>query len=322
MYKMDPTSFTKTSFCGKEVDNITENSSKEYILNQMSILCSGARYDGRYAKVYNVQYSNNLRNPHIVCLKSSGTPYLLFLTQINETDYCFLIDKKVKEGYSFPKIFILPYIFKKVLYRGSLFECELLRDRENVWSILIGDSYYCYGKNTSKNMVVMDRISQIHTVLSTEFIRTEFTETCEMLVKRYFDYHEITDIMDNFIPSLTYDIRGFYFVPLRCSYSKILWMFPRDNPTHKFTETLRPKKTIESTNDTEIFRIIRTLKPDVYELYRVNEDELEKVGVALVQKIDTSRMLEKLFRGRGPCEEVRVPCDYNPRFKKWEPKIK
>ena len=90
---MDPTSFTKTSFCGKEVDNITENEAKEYILNQMSILCSGIKYNGRYAKVYNTQYANNLRNPHIVCLKSSGTPYLMFLTQINQTDYCFLIDK-------------------------------------------------------------------------------------------------------------------------------------------------------------------------------------------------------------------------------------
>ena len=67
---MDPTSFTQTSFCGSTVDNITENEAKQYILNQMSIKCSGITYQSRYAKVYNEQYKKNLNNPHILCLKS------------------------------------------------------------------------------------------------------------------------------------------------------------------------------------------------------------------------------------------------------------
>ena len=93
---MEPTSFTKTSFCNVEIDNITTNESKEYILNQMSILCSEIKYNTRYAKVYNDKFSKNLNNPHIFCLKSSGTPYLLFLTQINDVNYCFSLIKKLK----------------------------------------------------------------------------------------------------------------------------------------------------------------------------------------------------------------------------------
>ena len=50
---MDPTSFTKTSFCNVSIDNITQNESKEYILNQMNVLCSGIKYNDRYAKIYN-----------------------------------------------------------------------------------------------------------------------------------------------------------------------------------------------------------------------------------------------------------------------------
>ena len=73
---MDPTSFTKTSFCGVEIDNITENNAKQFILDQMGLLCSGVQYKSRYAKVYNDKYSRNLKNPHIVCLKSSGAPHL------------------------------------------------------------------------------------------------------------------------------------------------------------------------------------------------------------------------------------------------------
>ena len=127
---MDPSSFTKTSFCNVEIDKITTNDSKNYILNQLSLLCSGIKYNSRYAKVFNEQFSKNLNNHHIFFLKSSGTPYLLFMSQINGINYCFFIDKKIKEGYDYPKIFILPYEFPPELYKSTLFECELIRTRE------------------------------------------------------------------------------------------------------------------------------------------------------------------------------------------------
>ena len=41
---MDPSSFTKTSFCNIEIDNITTNESKQYILNSLSLLCSNIKY--------------------------------------------------------------------------------------------------------------------------------------------------------------------------------------------------------------------------------------------------------------------------------------
>ena len=39
-------------------------------------------------------------------------PYLLYCTQINDVNYCFLIDKKIKDGYKFPKIFLVHYRFE------------------------------------------------------------------------------------------------------------------------------------------------------------------------------------------------------------------
>ena len=66
---MDPSSFTKTSFCGSEVDNITTNESKKYILNSLSLLCSNIKYNSRYAKVFNEQFSKNLNNHPKINLK-------------------------------------------------------------------------------------------------------------------------------------------------------------------------------------------------------------------------------------------------------------
>ena len=141
---MDPKSLTRTGFCAKEIDNVTDNAMKKYILDNMEMKTS-VTYRQRYAKLYNEQFAKNLNNPHIVCLKSSGTPYLLFCTQINDTNYCFLIDKKIKDGYEYPKIFVVHYRFDPELFNGTLFEVELIRDNNQDWSLLIGDIYTMSG---------------------------------------------------------------------------------------------------------------------------------------------------------------------------------
>ena len=184
---MNPSSLTKTGFCGKSVDNVTDNELKEFILQDMKLKCGGIQYNTRYAKVYNEQYSRNLNNPHIICLKSSGTPYLLFLTQINNTNYCFLIDKKIKEGYSYPKIFIVPYHFKNHLYKGTLFECELIRDKYQKWSLSIDDIYYHLGK-TMKKIIIIERLNNIHSIFTNDMLESEFIKTCPIQIKKYFDF--------------------------------------------------------------------------------------------------------------------------------------
>jgi len=307
---MDPSSFTKTSFCGSEIDNITKNQSKEYILNQLSLLCSGIKYNSRYAKVFNEQFSQNLNNPHIFFLKSSGTPYLLFLTQINGVNYGFFIDKKIKEGYDFPKIFILPYEFSAELYKGTLLECELIRKKNKKWCIGINDIYYHQGKNMKKKIII-DRINMIHDILSSNYNESEFTKTCYLFVKKYFDYKDLSYALNEFAPNLDYDTRGLYFVPLRVDYSNILYIFPKEYNPVKMKEL--PQK------QTKCFRIMKTMKPDVYELYLSKEDSLMKLGIALVQTTLLSHSLVTWFQDKKYDDIILVECKYNDFFKKWEP---
>ena len=73
---MDTSSFTKTSFCGKKMDNVTDNRVKEFILKDLS-LKTNKNYNSRYAKVLNENYMKNLKNKHIVNVKTGGAPYLL-----------------------------------------------------------------------------------------------------------------------------------------------------------------------------------------------------------------------------------------------------
>ncbi len=304
---MDPSSFTKTSFCNVDIDNITTNESKKFILNQLSILCSGIKYNSRYAKVFNEQFSKNLNNPHIFYLKSSGTPYLLFLSQINGINYSFFIDKKIKEGYDFPKIFILPYEFSSELYKGTLLECELIRKKNKKWCIGINDIYYHLGANCKKTIII-DRMNKVHDLLINNYTENEFTNICPLFIKKYFDYKDINYVINEFSPNLEYNIRGIYFVPLKVEYSNILYILPKDT----IKENIIKK-------DTKCFRIMKTLKPDVYDLYLNKDNDLIKQGIALVQNISLSHTLVSYFNEKDYDSEILVECKYNDRFKKWEP---
>lgn len=323
---MEPNSFTKTSFCNVQIDNITTNGAKEYILNQMSILCSGIKFDSRYAKVYNEQYSKNLKNPHIFCLKSSGSPYLLFLSQINNTNYGFLIDKKTNEKYPYPKILIVPYDFSNDLYNGTLFECELIRDKNQNWSLGINDIYYNKAKNMSK-VIIIDRLNSIHSIFAKDYTENEYSKTCPIFIKKYFDYKDIESVQKDFIPKLPYNTRGLYFSPLRTDYSKILYLFPRDNQLNSNDKNKGKNKGKNNVKNSKnnlsgngfTFRIMKTMKPDVYELYLKEEDNLVKKGIALVQTTELSHKLLSFFENKDQMSEVKVECKLNEDFNKWVP---
>tara|TARA_Y100000287_G_C13969985_1_gene232952 strand:- start:260 stop:559 length:300 start_codon:yes stop_codon:yes gene_type:complete len=88
-------------------------------------------------------------------------------------------------------------------------------------------------------------------------------------------------------------------------------MFPRDK---------NPVKMIEKVEkSTKTFRIMKTMKPDVYELYLMKNDSLIKSGIALVQSIELSHVLLSWFQDKDFDSEVLVECKYNEYFKKWEP---
>jgi hypothetical protein len=303
---MDPKHITKTKFCNKEIDNVTDNSMKKYILDNLNVK-TNIKFNDRYAKIFNEQYQKNLNNPHLICLKSSGTPYLLFCTQINDVNYCFLIDKKIKDGYQYPKIFIVHYRFSKEIFKGTLFETELLRDKNQEWSLLIGDIYNNSGKSL-KNIQIHDRVNQIIDIMDTNYIDDSFCNICPIKIKKYFDYKDITYILNDFIPNLSYRTRGFYFIPMKTSYSKILYIFKDEDY----------KKVNISRKNNITFRIIKTFNPDVYELYLFNEQKtsIQKHSYASIPDIQTSKWVKELCEKN---DEAIVQCKFNNLFKKWVP---
>lgn len=289
----------KTEFCSKEVDNITCDKNKEYIFNKMKLL-SGLNFNDRYAKLFNSKYSNNLKNPHIFCIKSSGNPYLLFLININNTNFTFLIDKKVKKDYKYPGIYLMENCFSDDLYRGTLFETELIRDNNSTWSLLIGDIYTYKGKKV--NDIIMDRVNKITNILENEYDDNK-NDLFKIEVKRFFDYKDVDYVKDVFIKKLKYNTRGIYFVPIKPSYSKMLYLFTN-------------KEKLENNGE---FLMIKTNKPEIYELYKKENDDNIQSGYAYIRNIEMSKKIYNLFKDGK--EQINICCKYNKIFQRWEPII-
>ena len=141
-------------------------------------------------------------------------------------------------------------------------------------------------------------MSIMRLIFHKDFHESEFCKTCFPFIKRYFDYKDLSEIVETFVPTLSYDIRGIYFVPMRCSYSKIIYLLPRDNPMNQRSQS---KNKNENKNETKnknyqtiplphsanevnddkgikVLRIMKTMKPDVYEVYSEDMDHLKKLG--------------------------------------------
>ena len=89
-------------------------------------------------------------------------------------------------------------------------------------------------------------IIQIHFVMSVQFKSKSISITLKV------------HIVNEFIPQLDYGSRGFYFVPLKCSYSKILYLF-------KEGDLKKPKQQKKNTLN---FMIQKTMKHVYSYIYR------------------------------------------------------
>lgn len=305
---MDPKDINMTNFCNKKVDNVVSNTMKKFIIEDMKLKTS-LTPSSRYAKIFNSQYSKNLDNPHIFCIKTYGSPYLLYLTKVNNVNYSLLIDKKTKSGHDYPKMFIVQYRFHDDLYHGSLFETELLRDDDNGWQLLLGDIYYHKGKML-KDTPITERINIMHDMLNDEYIDDSFCDICPLMIKRYFDMNDKSTAFNDFIPSLNYKTRGLYFVPINVRYSNILYMFKDDELKNLFIK--------RDGNKRLNFKITKTMKPEIYELHLNDKDTYTKICYAYIKNIEMSQYIHDLLKDDSD-EDIIVECEYNNRFEKWEP---
>lgn len=340
-------SLSTISFCDKECYNLNQNTTKDKLIRYV---------EGKYPiKIIDKQYViinprilyNISKHEHIITTLTNGNPYLLFLTIIDDVKWCIFIDRKLKNGYTYPKIHCTQYNFDDELFkRETVFNGELVRDANRHWKFIIGDILVYKGNYIAKTKNFLTRIELIHSILDKEYEKMNDIEICPLQVKRLFQYSQIKELFDSFIPDLSYTCRGLIFNTLNPRFTSYSWILPKEQqirvrtmndeeaelgfvvdanktfvkPKDVFSSnmiaTIPDSKYIDKTVN-EVKKIKKSAVPDIYELIDVKTNEQQ--GIAYIPNYKISSMLYNYFEGNKEALDVKVDCIYHNYFDRWIP---
>ena len=311
------------SFCGKNALNVVEKDDKIVICDRIIKDRYEVTSKYKFASLINDKSVKFLSlNPHLITIKSNGSNYFLLMTSINNTNCCFFIDRKLKNGYTYPRVVSVKYRFNDDIFKDTLLEGEIIRDDNDNWMFLVNDLLVFKGKRVHGNIV--SKYNKVYDMLENMYTPDSEMDICPIRVKRVFKYSDYTKLITQFIPSLNYKIRGMYFNSLNEKHSNHLYLYTTNQQEKSVTAPV--KKNIQKKEESGskiakgnyVFNIKETNTPDIYDLYVNGDDGLIKHSIAYVGKISTSKRLKKYFSEAGE-EMVNVECKYNEKFSKWEP---
>ena len=318
------------SFCGKRALNIVNSEAKDEVMKFFET--HNVKLNQRYANILQSSALNYLsKQPHLISIKTAGTNYFLLLTYLNNTPTTLFIDRKIKSGYKYPRIISSRLGFDESLYhKGTLIDGELVKDKNDNWMLLIHDLIVYDGKRIEWDIVT--KYNKLYSILADQFREDPEQDNCPIRVKKLFPYSEYNKMITQFIPRLTYPIRGLYFNTLSKKHSNFLFLYPNQNTMHGglSRETAIPanesinnhKSNTNGDNSSEntensvsVFIIRTTDESGIYKLYDVNTGE--DMGEAHIPNLKMSKMVRKMLNNSGD-EDIKFSCIKNDKFNKWE----
>jgi len=265
---------SKISFCDKQCSNVNDNKIKSQIIQTI---------DSKYGiqivtRDYNMINPNILRNvsyhQHILTPYTHGNPYMLYLTKIDNINCALFIDKKLKDGYTYPKIHCVKYRFSDELYeKDTIFTGELVRDNERRWFFLI-DNLLLYKGMKTNDKNILSKFELINTIMENEYTQDKYLEICPLFIKKLFLYKDIKKMVTEFIPNLSYMCKGIVFYTLNNKHTNYVYMIPRDSQIG-----------IKSSN--EIDDIVQDKYPDLWNKKHSIKNENLEIPDAIYNKTET-----------------------------------
>ena len=348
------------SFCNKNGLNIKSNFVKTQILNELELHYDIKIIDKHHELFCEDKHINRMSKvPHVSCIKSNGNPYYMYLTKLNYVNSIIMIDKKVQMGYSLPRMIIIRLQFSdESLFDNTLFEGEMIHDKNNNWLFLISDLHVLRNKSLKRTDDLFKRINMTYAILQNGF-QTHFQDLFSIQVKKYVHLKDIIWLYKDFATTLPYTIRGVYVKPIYSKFKDILLncndklvkntireKFGKQshfittsneiemNKTNHKTNHKKNTSSYDNTtnndanstilidlndNNTKVLLVQKTDTPDLYNIY---SEEGKSVGYACVDSMKTSKMLNACFNCKSMITKIKFLCEKtkNDHFKNvWIP---
>ena len=334
------------SFSNRIALNIKSNDHKDDILSDLSTLYKIKILQRHHHNLDNTNV-NVITTNHLMNLRSNGNRYYLYFTLYNDIETMYYIDKKIHPGYQRPRIIFGRGLFDKKLFKNTLLDGEMVKCKDDTWTFLIND-IVCYEGKYLNNKTLPDRLNIIYNMLDTQYTPDSTIDVCNYKVKTYFNmYKESIPELHNLSNSLNYTCRGIYIWPYDLKYKPKLYNFDETNVIDvvRKTKDITEFKTIENQNiqidncsiidtipeiepdrknidvsvatDEKILFLMKTLEPDIYDIYETENANDKSIGIALVQTMNDSKILRTAFRDKNAMTVLKFACTYNDKFKKW-----
>lgn len=341
------------SFCDHIAFNIKSDDTKQYILNKLSSSYNLKIITKHFEKFQDSMLNSLAQKPHMLCIRSNGNPYFLYLTRLNFVNYCIFIDKKIQQGYSFPRMIISHFRFAEELFNDTVIDGEMTKTSSGKWTFLLHD-LIVHQHEHLHNMNFVKRINLLYETLEKSYT-PDHNDICFFKVKKFFNYTEASTILDHHIHNVDYSCRGIYFKPLFLKFKDILINFDdnlikkveRQKYKHVKSFMLREDEQLllnknnddcslsnESNSDipscsydvqnehlqnNNIYTVYNTKKtslPDVYELIDNNQ---KVISIACVPSLMISKYMREVFAKKNIVDSVPIKYTFSQKFNKWLP---
>jgi hypothetical protein len=265
-------------------------------------------------------------------LKTNGNPYYLYLTRYNGINQCIFIDKKIQQGYFFPRMVIVKLWFQDDLFVNTLFSGEMVCCADNDWKYIIHDIHADTGTDT-QNINLVSRLNRIINILEKQYMPDNRQDICSIQIKKYFTLNEF-DQMVKMKEELPYTCRGIYFKPLYLKFKDVLFNFENNKVVDVKPSQIKPKVKAHfqmlkpAEENVEIQPVIEEPVPDnivfyqktqTVDIYNVYDKNGQDCGIALINTLKTSKIMKDMFATASPIDKIKIVSEYNQKFKKWTP---
>lgn len=341
------------SFCDQIGFNIKTDETKKFILDMIQRKYGLKIITKHFEKYEDRMFENIQKRPHLLCVRSNGNPYFLCLVKLNFVNYCIFIDKKIQQGYSFPRMIISCFKFADELFEDTIFDGEMVKMNDGSWTYLMNDMIVLKGLHLNEHNLVK-RINLLYGVIAKCF-RPDMNDICKFGIKQYFKYDEAMNIIEKHIGEVQYSCRGIYFKPLFLKFKDVLINFNdelvkkvertkykdvksfvlKEDRDKLCTNAMISETTSQSSENSDVsiksmldvskslntealrlqyFNTRKTNLPDVYELY---DDNMVMIGYPAVPSMQISKILRETFKNKNIVDTVVLQYTFSIKRNKW-----
>jgi hypothetical protein len=288
---------TKINF-GKNIGyQIKDINHIKLILQRLYTLIGKNTYN--YTRITNKEDLDYLKfNKYKVGPKFVGIESLFFICKINQNYYNVLIYKEKlnqifeNNNFNYVKIFKIKISLPKKFYKGILFDGIIFNENKKI-NFIVNDIIINNGKLVENGLT--ERHEELNDILN--YINSP---NFVFGINSFCDIETIKDLYYNKIKNSNYNIDGLVFIDQK-----------NVNNIFKIYSNEQQSKQIYG-----FFNMTKYNLTDVYILECMNNDKLQKWGIARISNMKKSLFYQNIFKTK---KSIVVKCIYNYKFRKWEP---